>query len=638
MAGVNVKMGVSGVAQFKRDIGAAEAAVKNLDKQLELNEQQFKNNGDQAMYMENKVGLLKAQIKKQEEVVRQCESALKNMRDNGVDPNSKAFQDMQGKTYGAATKLMQLKGELNGVKTGGEGAKKGLDKTDSALEKIQKNGAWANVTSGLKDLTGQLESAGRAAWNFGKRLYGHIEGSAEWADSLKTMAEEWEIGVEDLQRMQKVSAFIDTDVDAILTARQRMIKATTTKGGVKSIEEVLGLDLSNYEDPDDLMWGIGDALLHMDDAFDKENAAMAIFGRSWRDLLPMFKAGRDQYEGMLDDQKVMSEEDVNKLGEVDDKIKSIQQELELMKNQFIADNAETIKALLQWFLDNSQAIITAITLVGAALTALKIGEFATNVMKTVNGLKQLTGGGGTPSAPSAPSAPSGPSGGNGGGGGGWLRNLGKGALKVAPFAAPVALFVDGVIRDQQIVAAMLARGEQAQNDFTQKMASYSGSDMFGTWQSLRGMVYGTGNGAGDEAAARAFAEEWMSYVNDMDAENDQLLSLWESLDSSGALEQFNESMAALMNGEMAYSDEDAERIYGPINTALALVEAKIEEGNRNGLKPGDLIFFRGLPAAIQAAVQNGMSGATVVIDRNAVNAIGGIVGQNLWGQLMGQLQ
>ena len=96
-------------------------------------------------------------------------------------------------------------------------------------------------------------SAGKAAYNLGKKLYGHIEGSAEWADELKTMADQWGIDVEDLQRMQKVAEFIDTDVDAILAAKQKMAKATTTKGGIKSIEEVLGLNLGDYDNPDDLM-------------------------------------------------------------------------------------------------------------------------------------------------------------------------------------------------------------------------------------------------------------------------------------------------------------------------------------------------------------------------------------------------
>ena len=41
-SGVNVKMGVSGVAQFKQSMNQAKQAVKTLDAQLALNEKQFK--------------------------------------------------------------------------------------------------------------------------------------------------------------------------------------------------------------------------------------------------------------------------------------------------------------------------------------------------------------------------------------------------------------------------------------------------------------------------------------------------------------------------------------------------------------------------------------------------------------------
>ena len=54
-SGVNVKMGISGVAQFKQGMKESQAAVKNLDQQLKLNEQQLKLNGDAETYLQNNV-------------------------------------------------------------------------------------------------------------------------------------------------------------------------------------------------------------------------------------------------------------------------------------------------------------------------------------------------------------------------------------------------------------------------------------------------------------------------------------------------------------------------------------------------------------------------------------------------------
>ena len=56
--GVNVKMGVEGVAQFKQNMKTAQTAVKTLDEQLKLNEKQFKATGDAEQYMQEKSELV----------------------------------------------------------------------------------------------------------------------------------------------------------------------------------------------------------------------------------------------------------------------------------------------------------------------------------------------------------------------------------------------------------------------------------------------------------------------------------------------------------------------------------------------------------------------------------------------------
>ena len=116
--GVNVKMGVTGVSEFKRGMKDAEGAVKSLDEQLKLNEAQLKLNGNQELYMKNKVELLKEQINKQAEAVRKANEALQAMKNNGVDQTSASFQAMQTKVYAATTKLTNMRAELKNVETG----------------------------------------------------------------------------------------------------------------------------------------------------------------------------------------------------------------------------------------------------------------------------------------------------------------------------------------------------------------------------------------------------------------------------------------------------------------------------------------------------------------------------------------
>lgn len=381
MANANVNIGVKGVSEFKRNMKDAESSVKALTSSLELNKKELEATGNKENYLKNQTQILKDAIEAQTAAVQASESALNQMRKDGVVETSSAFNNMKKRVNESRIKLLDLKAELKKVETqSGD--------TSTGLENIGKNVAWDNVAEGIGKIADRLQGAARAAANFGKRIGRSVMSSAEWADNLKTTADQFDITPERLQRMQNVADIIDTDVEAILGAQQRMAKAATTKKGISAIEETLGIGL-NGQSADDLFWEIGDALVNMSQGFDKEAAAQSIFGRSWRELLPLFKAGREEYEKMLEEQKVMSDEDVNRLGALDDTINVLKQQIELTKNQFIADNADKITELLQWIVDNKDGVVTALTAIGGGFAALKMAELAANVAKVVSGLQGL---------------------------------------------------------------------------------------------------------------------------------------------------------------------------------------------------------------------------------------------------------
>jgi len=411
MAGVNVKMGVSGVSAFKKGINESKQAVKTFDEALKLNEAQLKATGDAETYLENKSKLLGQQMKAQQQVVKQAEAALEQMKRNGVSASSTEFQRMQQQVMQARTKLMEIKGSMEGA---GSSAKDLGDK----ISGIGKGVAWDNVAEGIGKITNQLANGARAAVNFGKKLIASAKGSTGLADEIKTAVDRYEdmgLTADRYQRMVKVAEFIDTPVDAILTARRRMATALTTDKGVKNMEEVLGITL-NGQSSVDLFWETGEALMNMGESFDKEAAAQNLFGRSWRELRPLFKAGRDEYEKMLSEQNVLTDEQVEKLGKADDAIKSMEQEIETLKAKFWAENADTITSLLEWIVDNKDPVVTALGAIGVAFGGMKIVEMGANIGKVVDGIKTLMNIGG--------------GGGAGGGVGGVATGVG-GAIKTA---------------------------------------------------------------------------------------------------------------------------------------------------------------------------------------------------------------
>ena len=433
MAGANasVKMGVTGISQFKADIRTAKESMKTLETQLALTEKQFQATGDKEEYLKQKTEQLKSMLDAEASQAAAAEKALKAMTDNGVDKSSKAFQDMIRQLATAKTNMIDTQAKIDSLGKEAEESGTQAQGLNKDLQNIGKDVAWGNVTSGLKEITDKLESGARAAINFGKRIIQSAKGSTGLADEIKTTVDQFSdmgLTADSYQRMSKVAEFVDTPVEAILNARQRMSKALAGDKGKKSLEEVLGIKLQG-QSPEDLFWETGEALMHMGEAFDKEAAAQTLFGRGWRELAPLFKTGREEYEKMLSEQNVLTDDQVEKLGQADDAIKKVEQEIETLKAQFWAENADTIVEVMQWLVDNKDGVVTAVAAIAGAFGLLKMGEFAANLTKVVESFKTLGFAGGAGGLGGGGAA-----GGLGIGGGGLLGLLGLAGI-VAGFAA-----------------------------------------------------------------------------------------------------------------------------------------------------------------------------------------------------------
>ena len=421
MAGVNVKMGVTGVSEFKRSMKDSESAVKALNAQLALNESQLKLNGNAELYMENKAALLNQKIAAQAAVAKAAKAALEDMKKNGVSETSAAFQTMQTKLYNATNEMVKTKTELQNVKNGTDGAKEGARGMNTELGKIGKGISWENVTNGIHSVTQSLESAGRAAISAGRKLLNSFTGATSWADDVTTRAAKYGVSTEDIQRMDQAADIIDTDVDTIMTARNRL--ANNKKG----LGELLGLEGTEGMSLEDQFWAAGEAIMAMTDEAERADKAQDVFGKSWQDLVPLFAAGREAYDAALEGASVLSDEQVEKLSKADDTIKQLETQVENLKRSFWADNADNITKLMQWLIDNKDGVITALTAIGAAFGALKIADLATNLTKVIKGFSQLglINGGQTTTAAAAGQAGSAaaPAAGAASTGGGWMTGL-----------------------------------------------------------------------------------------------------------------------------------------------------------------------------------------------------------------------
>ena len=594
--GVNIKMGVEGLAKFKSDIRESKESIKTLDAQLALTEKQFKATGDEEEYLRKKTEQLQEKLEAQKAVAAGAQQALEAMTNQGVNTASKAYQDMIRTLTNANADMLDTKQQLSEIGTNAGTAGEKAEDMNDQLKEIGKGVAFENVTDGLGKVLDKLESGARAAINFGKRIAASAMSSTQWADNLLTTAKKYGISPEELQQMQNVADFVDTDVDTILNAQTRLAKNSD------KLQESLGISTDGIS-IDDAFWAAGEAIMALDDEFEKEEKAQALFGRGWKDLIPLFETGPEEYKKLLAEQNVLTNEQVKSLGEADDAIKSVEHEIERMKNQFWADNADKIVEMGQWIVDNADGLKTALIAIAAGFEALKLGEMALNITKVVNGFNALKGGGTAAGAGAGASA---------GAGAGTGAGTGIGVSGLAGIAG-AGLIVAGFdwAKNRRNSTPELVRGTD-ENFIARMGGDQALAEALARYVSAQGAA---NENVEDEAAWQALAEAQEAF-NQMEGSQEALSAYFDWLSENslkmGDLPDFMEAMDRMNQ----VADES-----NKVQSQLA----------QNMVKPEDLKRLQNLPNSVADAVSR--VGFVVELDgENVVATINRRLGIKLAGE------
>lgn len=489
-SGTNVKMGVSGVAQFKQSMNQAKQAVKTLDAQLNLTEKQFKQSGDAESYMAEKTMLLRTKLERQKDVVENAQKALDDMAKNGVDRASKAYQDLYRQMINAKGELLDTQNEMESIGASADDAADGVSEMNSQLKVIGKDVSFDTVITGLDNITGKMEAAAKKAINLGRKLVTMTLGAGGWADELVTDASVWteamgiEITPEQLYRMQQTERLIDTSADTILASKKKLITAMGKEGNQETMGAfaALGIDPNQWHDDiDGLFWEAGQKLMNEKDIVKKNEYAMRLFGKSWEDLAPLFRAGRKEYERTMESWSWIGDDNLENLTEMDDKYQQLTSEWEMFQRKFesalapaLTSVMETLVGLLEkfnqymetpegqamlealgeavkglvsdlaeidpekvmegikgifddlvegfrWMAENKETVLGFVKGFGIAWAALKGVSIITKVLKLINAITGLTSSGAAAAGTAAGSS--------------WASAFATAAMKAAPFLA-----------------------------------------------------------------------------------------------------------------------------------------------------------------------------------------------------------
>ena len=459
----NAKLDID-IGAFQSNIKAAQGVLKGLDAQMKAADATFKATGNSEKQLADKTRTLNSQLQVQKGIADQAKQALKAMDEAGVDPLDASYQKLYATMMTATAGMNNAQAELNALSDSAQGAAGSADQLTTSVQSIGKKISLDQVITGIGKITDGLENAAKKAVKLGEDLWNAIMDSAKWADDTATMAEMYGIDLDTFQRMQKlVTNGLDTSVEAILKSQKKLRKGVgdESKATMEALEE-LGLAIRSgkedglhlvTEDDVDLFWKAGQALMALDDSFDKESMAQSLFGRSWQELVPLFNKYKtlEDYNTALEEQNVVSEESVNNLAALNDKVSELQGNFETLKNEVIGSLApglteaadalndvlttvleylqteegqqmlsdlgesvaelfsglrdinpqdivngfkgvfDTVLGALDWIVNNKDTLIAAVEGIFGVWATLEVSSGVLTILKVIDGLKSLAG-------------------------------------------------------------------------------------------------------------------------------------------------------------------------------------------------------------------------------------------------------
>ena len=355
---VNVKLGVD-LSGFNSGIREGQGILKGLNAEMKNVEAEFKKTGNAEQMLTSKTKTLNSQIQVQKGIADQAAQALQAMTDAGVDPANAAYQKLYATMMNATAGMNSAQAELNALGSSAQEAAAGADQLTTSVQGIGKKISLEQVISGIDKITGGLERAAQKAIQLGEELWNTIMDSARRADDTATLADNYGVPLERFLKMQRLaSSEIETSVDAMLGAQDKLTKnvgknVDATLQALKDLNinrrKLLGDEgVGEYETKDsvELFWEAGRALFEMSDAFDKEAAAQALFGKSWRELTSLFENFKslEEYNKALEEMTVNDEETIRDLSALNDAVTRLENSWTVLKDEILGALAPALKS------------------------------------------------------------------------------------------------------------------------------------------------------------------------------------------------------------------------------------------------------------------------------------------------------
>lgn len=354
-----------------------DKSTKDIDKELKQVNKDLKFNPTSVELWRQKQTLLTQKIDETKKRLDILKQGQKQMDTDGVDKNSAQYRQLQREIIETESKLKTFKGQLKEVG----------------------NAKLTALSNQFDQISQKTRGLSMAAGAFGGALLANAYKAAQSADEIATLAKQYGVTTDEIQKMNYAQNLVDVSTDSMLGSMQKMTKQM---GANNSAFQELGVSITNADgsmrDSTTVWYEVLAALGNVENETQRDILAQELFGRSAAELAGIIDDGGAALQAYGDEAEaagvILSEDGVNAAVQFNDAMDRLKATLTGDLLQAGAALAESLVPVLEkvvgfianlftWF-GNLQGPTQAFILVLAGLVAA-ISPVA-SIISTVLGL------------------------------------------------------------------------------------------------------------------------------------------------------------------------------------------------------------------------------------------------------------
>ena len=423
---VGAKVVLDGEKEYKQALSELSAGNKTLASEMRKLQAEYKGNTESTEYLTKAGDLLERKLLQQHDKVEKLREAvafaakeygeasertqyyiqqLNNAEaaefdlQHAIEENNEALTGQNEQMVGLGDTVDQLAGKLGiNLPQGAKDALNGMQGLSAGTV-----AAMATAAAAIAAIVAVVKELGQVTLEVAAQVDEYLSESA--ITGVPTAM---------LQAWDYAAPLIDTDAETIKGAMTKITQAMgeAASGSESAQEKFSALGVSIYDETDgslrsaeEVFYDVVDALGQMQAGAERDTVAMELMGKSAQELNPLINAGSDAIrkygEEAMATGYILDEEQIRKLGEVDDAYQKLQLQIEANRRQLAADFAPAAKAAMELFTDvvkkagemlersglieNLATLLKAIADIGKSLTSLMDG-----IPSWMNPLQQLS--------------------------------------------------------------------------------------------------------------------------------------------------------------------------------------------------------------------------------------------------------